>query len=99
MSLHAVDRSVGFDRAALEASEAGRARTLLETLRNCSSANVRCNCNSRRWLRVRSVHRIHEHRRRNLTQKSSVLPQSFATFRGRFVPAARTMRLWFNRCL
>jgi CHAT domain-containing protein len=32
MSLHAVDRSVGFDRAALEASEAGRARTLLETL-------------------------------------------------------------------
>ena len=32
MSLHAVDRSAGFDRAALEASEAGRARTLLETL-------------------------------------------------------------------
>jgi len=32
MSLHAVERSAGFDRAALEASEGGRARTLLETL-------------------------------------------------------------------
>ena len=32
MSLHALEPSAGFDRAALEASEAGRARTLLETL-------------------------------------------------------------------
>ena len=32
MSLHAVQPSAGFDGAALEASEAGRARTLLETL-------------------------------------------------------------------
>ena len=32
MSLHATERSAGFDHAALEASEAGRARTLLETL-------------------------------------------------------------------
>lgn len=65
MSLHAADGSAGFDRAALEASEAGRARTLLETLaetkaqirkesiRNCSSANVRCNCNSSHRLHVR----------------------------------------------
>ena len=32
MSLHALEPSIGFDRAALEASEAGRARTLLESL-------------------------------------------------------------------
>ena len=32
MSLHALEPAAGFDRAALEASEAGRARTLLETL-------------------------------------------------------------------
>ncbi len=32
MSLHALEPSAGFERAALEASEAGRARTLLETL-------------------------------------------------------------------
>lgn len=32
MSLHALEPSAGFDRAAFEASEAGRARTLLESL-------------------------------------------------------------------
>ncbi len=32
MSLHAEEPSAGFDRAAVEASEAGRSRTLLETL-------------------------------------------------------------------
>src|SRR6185369_13939507 len=32
MSLHTSQPAAGFDRAALEASEAGRARTLLETL-------------------------------------------------------------------
>ena len=56
MSLHKLEPSAGFDRAALEASEAGRARTLLENLAE-SRTQIRQGVDASLLERERAVQR------------------------------------------